>query len=86
MIASAMQELAAASLALKHNPDATPGKLDSVLRELRIKKVIAKQGGSIEAYNKNLIGTYNSGGINAIMKHFEKKFSSCLKVQIKKKN
>ncbi|GBB85502.1 hypothetical protein RclHR1_01200016 [Rhizophagus clarus] len=86
MIASAMQELAVASLAFKHNPGAAPGKLDKVVKELMIKKVVEKHGGSIEIYNKNLIGIYDNGGMDAITKHFEKKFSSCLKVQIKKKN
>lgn len=79
-MASAMQELAIASLAVKHNPEATPNKLDNVVKNLGLKKVVRENGGSLEDYNGNLIRIYNKGGMDAVTKHFEKKFSSNLKV------
>lgn len=80
IMANAMQELAIASLAIKHNPEATPGKLDSVVRELTIKKV-ARISGTTEAYNENLINFYSSGGMDKVMKRLEEKFSPCLKAR-----
>ncbi|GBB84558.1 hypothetical protein RclHR1_11120002 [Rhizophagus clarus] len=80
IMASAIQELAIASLALKYNPEAAPYKLDHVVKKLAIKKVVGEHS-SIEVYNENLIRIYNNkGGMKAVTKNFEKKFSSYLKI------
>ncbi|GBB93066.1 hypothetical protein RclHR1_02100015 [Rhizophagus clarus] len=80
IMASAIQELAIASLAMKYNPEVVPGKLDGVVRKLGLKKV-ARECGSLEAYSEYLIKTYNYGGMDTVMKHLEEKYSSRLKVQ-----
>ncbi|RGB27055.1 hypothetical protein C1646_769610 [Rhizophagus diaphanus] len=80
IMANAMQELAIASLAIKHNPEATPGRLDGVVRELTIKKV-NRVSGTTEAYNENLISLYSGGGMDEVMKRLEEKFSPCLKTR-----
>ncbi|GBC11654.2 hypothetical protein GLOIN_2v1784755 [Rhizophagus irregularis DAOM 181602=DAOM 197198] len=63
-----------------YNPEETPGRLDSVVRELTIKKV-NRASGTTEAYNENLINLYSGGGMDEVMKRLEEKFSPCCKTR-----
>ncbi|CAB4474588.1 unnamed protein product [Rhizophagus irregularis] len=83
IMANAIQELAIASLAMKYNPEVTPGKLDNIVRKLSIRRV-AKEYGSIVDYIKNLIGIFDSGGMDAVTKHLEERFFFRLKFQSKR--
>ncbi|CAG8714048.1 21223_t:CDS:2 [Rhizophagus irregularis] len=55
-------------------------RLDSVVRELTIKKV-NRASGTTEAYNENLINLYSGGGMDEVMKRLEEKFSPCCKTR-----
>jgi hypothetical protein len=58
--------------------------LDTVVKRLGIKR-LAKECDSTDVYNEDLIRIFNGGGMDAVMRHFEKNYSPYLKVISRRK-
>ncbi len=81
MMADAMQKLALATLAMKHNPESGPYELDNVVNKFKIKKLPKGKGPDVTAqtYNNTLIDIFNHGGMDTVIERLEENLSSHLK-------
>ncbi|CAI2163450.1 13566_t:CDS:2 [Funneliformis geosporum] len=83
MMADAIQKLAIATLAMKHNPEYGPGELDSVVNKFKIKKMGKDPSLTTQSYSNTLLDIFNNGGIDTVMERLEENLSSHLKCQPK---
>ncbi|CAG8666258.1 8941_t:CDS:1, partial [Funneliformis mosseae] len=83
MMADAIQKLAIATLAMKHNPEYGPCELESVVNKFKIKKLGKDPKLTKQSYSNTLLEIFNNGGIDTVMDRLEENLSSHLKCQPK---
>ncbi|RIA81649.1 hypothetical protein C1645_836649 [Glomus cerebriforme] len=80
MMASAIHELAIANISYKNNRELSPYKMHKIMHEFDIKSV-GRNYGSIKDYGEKVIEVFNEGGMDKILKNFEKGITSYINAQ-----